>query len=391
MVALAAGASGGVLATWILCDVMVLVDVPPTWVDRFWIALLCAGLAVAAVNLRRTTRRRKIGAIVAVLVFFAATAAAVNRDAGAYTTPSQALGAQQLRHLHSTPGRAKSAPLPLRQTWHAPSSLPRRGKLGDVTIPGTFSHFPARHAVVYLPPAALVARPPALPVVILLGGQPGSPEQVFTSTRLRSALDGFARKNRGLAPIVVAPDQLGTAHPNPMCVDGPLGNSATYITVDVTAWIRSHLPAARGRRSWAIGGFSQGGTCAIQFAAERPDLYGAFIDVAGETGPTLGSRATSIAQGFTGDADAFEQAQPESIMKRHRIYPDMWAIFAVGQTDTEYARHNRLLATDARSAGMHVETYVSRQSGHDWTTASRSFIFGIGQLYPRFGLSVSAQ
>ncbi|MDF2442164.1 MAG: hypothetical protein JWR01_367, partial [Subtercola sp.] len=253
--------------------------------------------------------------------------------------------------------------------------------------PGTVSHFPARKATVYLPPAALVAHPPTLPVVILFGGQPGTPDQVFASTGLRRALDGFARADRGLAPIVVAADQLGTAHPNPMCVDGPLGNSATYVDVDVVSWIRSHFRVAAPGSGWAIGGFSQGGTCAVQFAARRPDLFSSFIDVAGEAGPTLGSAQATIDTGFGGSGAAYEAAQPAAIMARRGSYRGVTGVFAVGQGDAKYADACRRVEGAARAAGMAVVHYTVAGSGHDWTTASHSFSYGIRYLYPRWGLA----
>ena len=53
-----------------------------------------------------------------------------------------------------------------------------------------------------------------------------------------------------------------------MCVDGPLGYSATYLTVDVPGVDPiAHLHGQAARRAWAIGGFSQGGTCSLQLAA----------------------------------------------------------------------------------------------------------------------------
>jgi len=53
--------------------------------------------------------------------------------------------------------------------------LAAAGVVSTVVIPGSVSGFAARPAWVYLPPAALVRNPPALPVLVLLHGQPGSP------------------------------------------------------------------------------------------------------------------------------------------------------------------------------------------------------------------------
>jgi len=60
-----------------------------------------------------------------------------------------------------------------------------------------------------------------------------------------------------------------------------LGNVETYFAVDVPNWIRSHLQVADEQRLWAIGGFSQGGTCALQLAVRTPDVYPNFVDISG--------------------------------------------------------------------------------------------------------------
>lgn len=86
-------------------------------------------------------------------------------------------------------------------------------RVGTVTIAATVSGFAARQAVVSLPPAALVVHP--------------------------ATLDACANAHGGLAPIVVVPDLLGDPDNNPVRVGSALGNSATYVTVDVPNWIRS--------------------------------------------------------------------------------------------------------------------------------------------------------
>lgn len=70
--------------------------------------------------------------------------------------------------------------------WHSKArkgslpSMPSQGKVFTVDIPNTESNFTARKAMIYLPPAALSDRPPALPVMELLAGQPGSPSRSST-------------------------------------------------------------------------------------------------------------------------------------------------------------------------------------------------------------------
>lgn len=392
------GAALGAVVTWWLGDVRDVLGLSPTWVDRLWVAAVVAGLGVVVVNLFRTRWWRKVVAVMAVLVFALAGGLALNRDGSVYQNLPQALGQDEVPALPATatappsaaPGSTEFDPT-LWSTWKAPADLPATGRYGSVSIPGTVSHFPARDAVVYLPPAALVANAPALPVMIMMSGQPAEPSSVVTAGHLVQTLDAFAAKNHGLAPIVVVPDQLSADAHNPMCVDGALGNSATYITTDVVDYMTSHFHVASGPRAWTIGGFSQGGTCSIQFAAARPDLFSTFIDVSGELGPSIGDEKTTITQGFAGNRAAYEAAQPQAIMAEHAPYADTAAFFAVGSTDARYGRFMTANSTAAAKAGMSVTRYVSPGSGHDWTTATNGFAHGIGQFYPRLGLSAGVQ
>jgi S-formylglutathione hydrolase FrmB len=244
---------------------------------------------------------------------------------------------------------------------------------------------------VYLPPAALVASAPALPVVILMSGQPGTPSAVIQAGRIPQLLNSIAGRNHGLAPIVVVPDQLGSPSGNPMCVDGPLGNSATYLTVDVPNWIRSHLHVIEGRQAWVVGGFSQGATCSLQFATEFPQIFGSFIDVSGQRYPTLTSDQAAIAQGFGGSEKAFERANPAMVMRRHGPYLNTVGFFAAGEYDARYRLNMSAMAELAQRSKIRVTRYIAPGSAHDWTTAANSFATAIGELYPRLGLSSKAQ
>ncbi|MBD8728186.1 esterase family protein [Frigoribacterium sp. CFBP 13707] len=389
-----AGAAVGALASWVLGDLLDVAGVPPTWVDRTWFSAVLAAVAVAVAALVRTSAAKRVVAGLGVVVFVTAGALAINRDAGAYPTLAEALGESTIAPLSWSENAAGSAPgaldPQLYASWTPPADMPAHGRYGTVHIPGTVSGFPARDAVVWLPPAALVADPPPLPVVVMMSGQPASPEAVVTAGGLVTTLEAYAAADHGLAPIAVVPDQLSADDHNPMCVDGALGNSATYVTTDVVDYVTSHYRVATGPRAWAIGGFSQGGTCSIQFGSARPDLFGSIVDVSGEVGPSLGSVEQTVADGFAGDRAAYDAAQPQAIMAAHAPYADTAAFFAVGGGDPTFGAAMAANSSAAEAAGMHVTRWVSPGTGHDWTTATRGFAVGIGDLYPRWGLSASA-
>lgn len=393
IVAAAVGAGLGALVSWWVGDVLDALDVSPTWVDRVWFSVAVAVAAAASVALVRGRWARRVvaGATVAAVVL--AGGLAVNRDAGFYPTAADALGLSKVPALIVPAGHADRGgtffDAKLWQTWSPPADMPREGRFGAVRIPGTVSHFRARRAIVYLPPAALVPGAPALPVTVMMSGQgPGAaPANVIEAGRMVSRMNEIARNDRGLAPIVVIPDQLRFPVNNPMCVDGRLGNSATYLTVDVPEWIRTHLKVETSPRAWTVAGFSQGGTCAIQLGAEHPSLFGSLIDVSGQLGPVLDSVPDTVHRGFGGSAAAYRAAQPEEVMRRHGLYGDSAAFFAVGQDDSRYGPVMPVMSAAARRAGMTVSTFAVPGSGHDWACAGDGLEAGIAWLMPRMGLT----
>ena len=391
---LVVGAGLGLLACWVIGDLMNSFDVTLSPTSRAWVAAAFAGVALAVVNLWKARPRRKVGAAASILVFALMGALGVNADFGQYTTigsitgvsPYQPLSDAALAAQRAGAGTSGAAELALWKTWAAPADLPDHGMVGTVTIPAVVSHFAARKALIYLPPAALVAHPPALPVLVMLSGQPGSPEHVFASGHLDDLLDSVAAVNNGLAPIVVVPDQLSAPSVNPMCVDSAIGNSATYLTVDVPAWIHANLNVQSATTAWGIGGFSQGGTCAIQLGAGHPELFGSIIDVSGELEPKIGSPAVTIARGFAGDAAAYEAAKPLSVIARNTPFADTVGVFAVGSLDDKYSPQIQTVEAAASDAGIKTTLLTSPGTAHDWYTVRYAMKHGLPQIYRQMGL-----
>lgn len=381
VIATATGAALGVGLTWLLSDQLDLFGVDLTPVSRTWIASGFAGIGAALASLWRATWRRMIAVILSIVLFVATTAMGINIDFGQYQTVRSALGLSTYTGSR-LPEIARPDPntQPTIADWTAPADLPKVGAIGEVIIPATVSNFSARPGVVYLPPAALTSNPPKLPVLIMLSGQPGSPPAPLETAKLQQSLDAYAAEHQGLAPIVVSPDHLGDPSNNPMCVDSPLGNSASYLTVDVPAWIRSTLPVLDAPGDWGIGGLSQGGTCSIQLGAAYPELFGVILDASGEEFPTLGDKQTTIDQGFGGDPAAYAAAYPAAIMAAHTPYADTFAVFGVGSNDNAFLPGVKKLYVDAKAAGM-TATYIEAPgSAHDATTWAYVFEQGLGLI-----------
>ena len=379
VVAAAVGAALGWVLAWLVGDVWDVFGVSFSLVTRGWVVAFAAGTGIAIAALTHTHRWRRVCAITAIPIFLLAAATGINADFGQYPTVRTVLGIPMFGALDTSPRVVTDASAPKLTA----------GRVGTVTIPATVSGFAARQAVVYLPPAALVAHPATLPVIEMLAGQPGSPQDAFVAGHLASTLDAYANAHGGLAPIVVVPDQLGTPDNNPMCVDSALGNSATYLTVDVPNWIRSTFSVDSSPTGWAIAGFSQGGTCSIQLGAAHPDVYGTVLDVSGELAPHLGSIDNTIKKGFAGSASAYAAAAPSAILAAHAPYADLTVFVAVGGDDVRFGPFAQQIADAAEAAGADTHRIVSPGTAHDWHTVRYAWEQALPLIAARSGLGTS--
>jgi enterochelin esterase-like enzyme len=354
---------------------------------------LCIGVALAAVALAvarilSPVRGRLAAAFGAALVLLAAVEGA-NLYYGEVPTVRTALGLPYPDEVefadtpvHAARLVAPAAGTPLERKWTPPRDMPAVGRVAEVRIPATASGFPARPAWIYLPPAYLGSTRARLPVLVLLAGQPGSPSDWLDGGDLAGRMDAYAARHRGLAPIVVMPDTLGDPLANPLCLDSRLGEVATYLRVDVPAWIGQHLEAGPGR---AIGGLSAGGTCALQTALNAPDVYPTFVDISGQAEPTLGSRAETVAAAFGGDEAAFRAVNPLDLL-RARQFRDTQAYLVAGSEDADYRPQAEKVYAALRAAGVPA-TLTVLPGGHTWQVWGPGLDAALPWLAGRLGLT----
>ena len=256
--AVLAGAAG-LLVAWLVSDVFMVFGVSLGWPVIFTIAGGIAGVGfviAAAVTMRGA---RRVLAIVLVPLVLLSTALGVDSFYGEYQTIGTLVGYTPYASLGSIEVHKAAMSV---SDWRSKAqkgslpSMPSQGKVLTVDIPNAKSNFTARKAMIYLPPAALSDRPPALPVMELLAGQPGSPSRLIDAGNIAATMNAYAAKHDGLAPIVLVPDQNGEATHNSLCADTTQGNAETYLTTDVVNWAKKILPVAKSARMWAMGGFS---------------------------------------------------------------------------------------------------------------------------------------
>ncbi|MBO0872932.1 MAG: hypothetical protein J2P19_06025 [Pseudonocardia sp.] len=362
-----------------------------------WIvlALFAMGLTIETCWPRRSARRsvrrwRRWAAVPMGLMVVLLAATEINGVYGYYPTVRDVLGiepADEVDFAAVAPGPSRSPDSPepseaavgkppLIETWRPPPDMPRAGRVSKVAVPGVRSGFPARPASVYLPPAYLSSGRPALPVLVLIAGQPGAPQDWLTAGKVAELMDGFAAAHAGLAPIVVMPDATGSALGNPLCMDSALGNVESYLVRDVPAWARANLAVDTDPRHWAIGGFSYGGTCALQLAVRAPAAYPVFIDISGQDEPTLGTRAQTLKATFGGDTARFRAVNPLDILSTG-AFGRSAGVLVIGERDTVYGPQAGRVLDAAKRAHMDI-TLLRVPGAHSWTVAHD----GLGTVLP---------
>lgn len=383
-------AAGGLVAP--VFDAMHVIDVPLPSATPWWTAVAGAGIGLAAVSLWRAHVWRRVLAIVLLVCAPLSAAMGVNAAFGLTPTIGAVFGIDTTPSIRSLPtdqgGSGQAGDGPLYLHWRPPADMPLVGRVGTLSgadqIPSTAGFHP-RDATIYLPPAALVKDPPRLPLVVMMMGEPGSPTPTFVA----AALNALAARDQGLAPIAIVVDQLGSEDQDPVCSDESIfGGVSTYVNTDVVAYARTHLKVIEDPRYWTIAGYSNGGACAIKWAAQFPGIWGNMISVSGDSFPGADDQAAAIAQGFRGSRAAYEAAMPAVYLRENAgRFAGHHAVFTAGALDPTFSAFARSNAQLMQQAGFTTQLHEIPGATHVATAVSGGLSYAFAALYPVLGLS----
>ncbi|WP_406231156.1 alpha/beta hydrolase [Nocardia sp. NBC_01009] len=406
-VCVASGIAGAVAAWAYVNDQGLASDPAPL---LLWVCVVATGAAIAVAVLGWRSARwwRRGMSILAIPLALLSTGIVLDQWVGYYPTVQSAWSALTAGPL---PQQTDLDALPALRGTNLSS-----GKIVPVRIPDAGSGFPHRTEYVYLPPAWFAGpTPPALPVVMMIGGEFNTPADWVRSGQIMPAVDKFTAANSGRAPILVFVDSSGSFNNDTECVNGPRGDAADHLTRAVPGYVESRFGASADPAQWAVVGWSMGGTCAVDLAVMHPELMRTFVDIAGDIGPASGTRAQTIARLFGGDADQWAAFDPLTVMAEHGPYTGTAGLFD-DLTPPPHARtggHPRPPADDS-SAGMGGHdgvpdtgevgaaerlckqgrevgidcTIHTTQGGHTWQFASAAFTASFPWIVARVGLPV---
>ena len=368
-----------------------------------WVWITLTGLAAVVVVLgwRDVHWWRRGVSVLAVPLCVLCTALTVNMWVGYFPTVGTAWDGMTGAPL---PGQTDRATVAALQQQHR---APDWRTIVSVRIPDDASGFKHRDELVLLPPAWYASTPPPpLPVVMMIGGEFGNPAAWLYAGDAQSTIVDFATGHGGNAPVLVFPDSSGTFSNDTECVNGVRGNAADHLTKDVVPYIISNFGVSRDPAKWGVVGWSAGGTCALTLSVMHPELFGAFVDIDGQLGPTAGTKQQTIARLFGGDADAWAAFDPRTVIAKHGAYSGLSGWFAVSVdtptvyraptdagplpadgTDPNPEDHAAIANRLCQSASSHgIECAVVPNPGkHDFSSAGSAFAAALPWLAGKLG------
>lgn len=370
--------------------------------DALWAWAGLAGSAVTVLLLgwRSAQWWRRGIALLSVPLCLLSTALTLNMWVGYFPTVQAAWG-----QLSSGPLPDQTDPATV-AAMAGKGVRPAHGSVVPVVIPSDASHFKHRGELVYLPPAWFAsAPPPRLPTVMMIGGQFNTPADWARAGNAVRTADAFAAAHDGNAPVLVFVDSGGAFNNDTECVNGRRGNAADHLTKDVVPFMVSRFGSSSQQANWGIVGWSMGGTCAVDLTVMHPGMFSSFVDVAGDLYPNAGNKQDTISRLFGGNAEAFADFDPSTVITRHGPYTGVAGWFAIpshrelpiadtptmqlAARDAALNPSNQTAAANALCAlgrSYDIDCAVVPQPGkHDWPFADQVFATALPWLAGRLG------
>jgi enterochelin esterase-like enzyme len=190
----------------------------------------------------------------------------------------------------------------------------QQGYLLRLMVTGPRSHL-TRMVYVYLPPQYFepAYRAYRFPVIELIHGQPGQPQDWITVVGVTRTLDTLLEDKAAQPAVLVMPDANGGRAISLQCLNQAGGpQDLTYLAVDLPAQITRILRVQPPGSAWGVAGYSEGGFCAANMALRYPHRYGSAGVLSGYFKPSDNQLAdpSRLVSPFNGDIMLEEQNTP---------------------------------------------------------------------------------
>ncbi len=230
---------------------------------------------------------------------------------------------------------------------------PAGGQVLRGTFPGTF-----RPGLVYLPPGFdPTAR---YPVVYLLHGMPGSPDEYVDGAALADFADPGIADGR-LRPFIAVVPAAGTSRD----YNGEWAGQWENAVVNLVPWVDKHLPTIPTRSARVLAGLSAGGFGAVDIGLRHLDLFGTIESWSGYFDP--------LHDGPFKDASRVDLAEhdPTSLVRGERRLLDRYPTrfyLSTGPLHSHWAKPSQTVAfgDELRGLGLRFTLRVFRDKKGEW-------------------------
>ena len=401
--ALLVGIGAASWARWYV-DSAGLADDPAPRALWIWVGLTGLAVAVLVLGWRGIRWWRRGVSVLAVPLCVLSTALALNLWVGYFRTVQSAWNQLSAGPLPDQTDQATVAAMQKKGT------VPAKGAVVPVTVGSDASHFKHRTELVYLPPAWFASSPPPrLPGVMMVGGEFNTPADWLRTGNAVKTMDDFATAHGGNAPVFVFVDSGGSFNNDTECVNGTRGNAADHLTKDVVPFMISQYGVSSSSANWGVVGWSMGGTCAVDLTVMHPELFSSFVDIAGDMGPTAGTKDQTITRLFGGNAAAWAAFDPTTVITNHGPYTGVSGWFAASSSPPTQHRNpnpgSNAVGLGGRDAGGNPGdqteaanslcalgkangiacAVVATAGKHDWPFASEVFASSLPWLAGQLG------
>jgi S-formylglutathione hydrolase FrmB len=376
---------------------------PAPYALWMWIALAGLAAGVLVLGWRGARWWRRGLSLLAVPLCLGCAALAMNLWVGYFPTVRTAWSQLTARPLPNQADRITVTAMQLT------GARPSNGVVVPVDISADASRFRHRREFVYLPPAWFASKPPPrLPTVMMIGSAINTPADWMRAGDAITTIDNFAVTHGGNGPALVFVDSTGAFNNDTECVNGPRGNAADHLTKDVVPFMINNFGVSARRAKWGVVGWSMGGTCAVDLTVMHPELFSAFVDIAGDLGPNTGTKVQTVTRLFGGNADAWAAFDPTTVITRHGPYAGVAGRFIIpgppasgpndiGNANCAVTRHDAAgnpegqddaattLCATAVAHGIRC-ALVTQPGKHDWPFAAHALAAALPWMAAQLGI-----
>ena len=230
------------------------------------------------------------------------------------------------------------------------------GFTAHLTVRGPLSNI-TRSVYVYLPPQYFSSayRSYRFPVIELLHGFPGLPQDWITVLDATTTLESLISEGRAKPAVLVMPDVNGGMRISLQCLNQVRGpQDATFLARDLPAYIGRLLRVRPPGPSWGVAGYSEGGFCAANLGLQYSRTFGYAGVMSGYFAPDRNQldHPSRLVNPFGGNKALQRRNTPVDLLRSlppRTLIPQFW--LGAGSADT----------VDVRNAEIFVQLLQLRQ------------------------------